>query len=285
MWSSLDSMFGPQLAGHFDFTLLFEQIMLTIVPGGVIALAIPYYLRNVVRSTRQVGSGLLLWLKLAVGLTLIATQTTNVILWHNADLFQTGMALSATIMSLLSSVCILIILYIAHAYSLQPSAFLSVFLSITMLFDATVARSYFLREGFRAIGALQVSVVVLKLVMVLLEEVPKRAMFLSERQRRDTAQETASGFWNRYLFLWLNSLMLRGFCGDLTLDDLPHIDEQFDSSRVFEQFLPAWTQGKSHLAAVAWKAQTNNVSQPTSHPAASLRRPYYIPYCGSYCLP
>lgn len=243
-------MFGPQLAGHFDFTLLFEQIMLTIVPGGLIALSLPYYLKTVTRATRQVGSGVLLWVKLAAGLALIATQTANLVLWHNADLFQTGIALAATIMSLLSSVCTLSILYIAHAYSLQPSAFLSLFLSITMLFDATVARSYFLREGFRAVGALQVSVVVLKFVLILLEEVPKRTLFLDERQRRDTARETVSGLWNRYLFFWLNSLMIRGFRGNLTLDDLPQIDEAFDSSRLFEQFSPIWAEGKLCLVNI-----------------------------------
>lgn len=243
MWSPLDSLWGPQLPEEFDLTLCFEQSMFAIVPGGIITLALPFYFRTALTAARQVQSGFLLWLKMAVGLCLLAVQTTNLVLWHSASLFRSDVASAASSMSLLASISIVTILYIAHTYSLQPSAFLSVFLSITALFDITMTRSYFRRDGLGIIGALQISVVVLKFAMVILEEVPKRTLFRSEQLRSSTSAERASGFWNRIFLFWLSPLMLFGFRRDITMEDLPDVSQDFNSIRLFQQFSLRWNQG------------------------------------------
>lgn len=244
MWSTLDGLFGPQLPGEFDFTLLFEHVMLTIVPGGIAVLAIPVYLRTTMRAVQRVRPGFLLWLKLAVGLLLLAIHATSLAMWKQASsVYRSDIALSAAVMSLLASIAILVILYIAHTYSLQPSAFLSLFLTITAVFDITMTRSYFRRAGLDTIGALQIAVVILKAVLVILEEVPKRNQFRTEQLRSSTATETVSGFWNRAVFGWLNPLMLYGYRKDLKMEDLPNIDDEFISKDLYGRFLPNWERG------------------------------------------
>ncbi|KAJ6785357.1 hypothetical protein PWT90_03232 [Aphanocladium album] len=243
MWSPrMDARWGPQLEGEFDFTLLFEQLMLTIVPGGIIILIIPRYLKSAIQSARRVRSGRLLWGKLATGLALLAVQSANLALWQNDSVFRSKIALAASSMSLLASISILGILYITHTYSLQPSSFLSVFLSFTMLSDIVIARSYFRRTGLGANGALQIAMIVLKLVLVVLEEVPKRSLFYDEQHRSSLSREGAAGFWNRATFFWVNSLMMLGFREDLTVEDLPSIGEEFDSVRLFDKFSPNWSR-------------------------------------------
>ncbi|KAJ6781135.1 hypothetical protein PWT90_04854 [Aphanocladium album] len=263
MSSSGDGLFGPQLPGHFDFTLLFENIMFTIVPGGVAVLAIPFYLKLALRTTRSVRPGLLLWTKLVTGLAMLAVHITSLVLWQRASLFRSDLALSAAVMSLVSSASILATIYIAHTHSLQPSGFLSIFLSITATFDIAMTRSYFLREGLSTLGALQVTVAVLKFVLVVLEEVPKRSLFRNENQRDTASRETVSGFWSRAVFAWLNTLMIFGFRSEIKMESLPITDDDFDARMLYDSFLPNWTKAnrtskyvlaKALAATVYWKA-------------------------------
>ncbi len=179
----MDNTFGPVLPDHFDFTLLFERSMLGMVPAGIAILIVPVYLRAMARAANQVRPGRLLWAKLATAAALVGIQLASIILWHNAGLLRSDVALAASITSLVASLGIAIILYIAHTFFLCPSAFLSVYFSLTMVFDVTMARSYFLRHSIDALGGLQVTVAGLKLVLVLLEEVPKRQLFRSNLLR------------------------------------------------------------------------------------------------------
>lgn len=243
MWSPHDGLFGPQLPGEFDFTLLFEQVMLTIVPGGIVVLAVPFYLTVALREVRRVRPGFLLWLKLGIGLALLAIHTTSLVMWQRASLFRSDFALAAAVMSLVSSLCILTIIYISHIYSLRPSAFLSVFLTVTAFFDITMTRSYFRRSGLDTIAALQVSVVALKFALVILEEVSKRALLRAEHLRSSLSSETVAGFWNRTVFGWFTSIMIFGFRNELTIDNLPNIEEEFDTKVLYRRFQPQWNQG------------------------------------------
>ncbi|KAM3536951.1 hypothetical protein ARSEF1564_010126 [Beauveria bassiana] len=238
----LDTLFGPQLPGHFDFTLCFEHVMLWLVPAGIVILATPLYFNKAVRAQRQVQPGILLWVKLACVLALVAIQASNIALWHKTEYFHSEVTVAASAMSLAASICTFGIVAITHTYALQPSAFLSVFFSITMLFDIAMTRSYFLRGSLSAIAVSQVCVVILKLMLIVLEEVPKRGLYRSQYMRSAVSAETASGFWNRSLFLWLNPLLYFGWFHTLTADNLPNIADELLSEKLFDQFVPYWAQ-------------------------------------------
>lgn len=59
-----DDSFGPQLSGSFDFTLLFEQTILSIAPSCVFILASAARVSALRRKPLSVGHGELLWFKL-----------------------------------------------------------------------------------------------------------------------------------------------------------------------------------------------------------------------------
>ncbi|KAJ3496257.1 hypothetical protein NLG97_g2789 [Lecanicillium saksenae] len=244
MSSQQDGQFGPQLDGQFDFTLLFEHVMLTIVPGGLVVLAIPFYLKMALSEARKVRAGLLLWLKLAMGLALLVIHATSLALWQRASLFRSDIALAAAGMSLVTSLCIIVILYISHTYSIRSSGFLSLFLTITALFDITMTRSYFRRSGLDTIAALQTTVIVLKFGLVILEEVSKRALLRVESLRASVSAETVAGFWNRTVFGWFFSIMIFAFNHDLTLKNLPNIVEDLNVKVQYERFAPKWAKAR-----------------------------------------
>ncbi|KAM3518260.1 hypothetical protein NHJ13051_008319 [Beauveria bassiana] len=233
----LDTLFGPQLPGHFDFILFVEHVMLWLVPAGIVILATPLYFNKAVRAQRQVQPGILLWVKLACALALVVIQAGNIVLWHKTDYFHSEVTVAASAMSLVASICTFAIVAIAHTYSLQPSAFLSVFFSMTMLFDITMTRG-----TPNTLAALQSCVVVLKLVLIILAEVPKRGLYRSQLMRSAVSAETASSFWKRSLFLWLNPISYHGWFHTLTADNLPNIADELRSEKLFDQFVPCWAQ-------------------------------------------
>lgn len=239
----MDTHWGPQLPGHFDFTLYFQHIMFKIVPGIFTLLAVPFYIRKSLRYPQLVRPGALLFCKLGGALALVALQCANLGLWHGEPRFCTRAALAAASMSLLASLSILGILYVSHKYALRPSSFISAFLTVTALLDIAFARSCFRRAGLATLGALQTCAVVVKLFLILLEEMPKRSLILSEDERHSASRETLAGFWNRANFVWLNSLMLLGFSKQVQAGDLPTIDADFNLMCRLDKFQLKWNKG------------------------------------------
>ncbi|KAJ6785358.1 hypothetical protein PWT90_03233 [Aphanocladium album] len=262
MASSQDNVFGPKLVGQFDFTIFFEQAIFSITPAVVVMLALPFYVW-LAKKPLRVHPGPLLWFKLAAGLALLAVDTANLVLWKRVSTFYSDLSLPAASISLVSSICILCILYVADTRSVRTSSFLSVFLGVTLLFDIVVTRSYFRRDGLRLLGPLHIVMITLKLALVILEEVSKRSRFCSESLRSDASSELTSGFWNRAVFGWLNSFLVFGFQKDLKVEHLPAIDEDLQCIQQYHRFVPNWKQvnkvskfalPKALLRTVAWEA-------------------------------
>lgn len=47
--ASQDDFFGPRLPGSFDFTILFEQIVLSLVPTALLIIATPIIILQLTR--------------------------------------------------------------------------------------------------------------------------------------------------------------------------------------------------------------------------------------------
>ncbi|OAA64056.1 Vacuolar metal resistance and drug detoxification protein [Cordyceps fumosorosea ARSEF 2679] len=237
MLDEMDTQFGPVDAGRFDFTIFFEHAMLGLVPAGIVVLALPVFLKAT-RASRQARPGALLWLKLILSVSLVAIQLASLILWHSAT--RTPVSLAASILSFVASLCVLAIIYITHIYTVQSSALLSVFLSITMLFDITMARSYYMRGGMGTIAALQVAIASLKLALAVLEEIPKRDLLCSDHIRDAAGPEQNIGFWNRSMMIWVTRLVVEGARKNLRVEDLPPIGHEYSSEQLFDRFTPFW---------------------------------------------
>lgn len=247
MLPQMDRHFGPTVPGRFDFTLLFELVMFRIVPAGIVILMTPMYMRILCCTAAKVRPGLLLCTKLAAAGVLAALQLTSVVLWHNALSFRSAITMAAPILSFISALCIITALYTAHTRFLQPSTFLSVFFSLTLLLDIAMARSCLMRHGLDLVGGIQIGIASMKLCLAFLEEISKRSLLRSEQIRASASPQDVSGFWTRALLLWVYPLLLRGFRGNLLTEDLPHLDEKFGSEQLFRRFTPQWDRGEISL--------------------------------------
>ncbi|KAM3428813.1 hypothetical protein NHJ13734_008439 [Beauveria thailandica] len=279
MLPTIDNKFGPVLPGKFDFTLLFELVMLGMVPAGIIILLMPFYLGRMLIATHKIRPGPLLWFKLANGTALIAVQLASIISWQKAGLYRSDVSLAASVMSFIASLCVVGLLYISHTFSLHQSSFLSIYLSATMLFDMAMARSYFLRGSLDSLGALQATIAVLKFTLAMIEEIPKHDPFHSSPFRLGPAER--GGFWGRALLLWVNPILRLGFAKDFTVDELPHIGDRYESELLFDQFVPIWNKvaamgtyivtKKMASARTAWNAKVDSRVAAASNVLAQLK--------------
>ncbi|RMZ87350.1 hypothetical protein DV736_g5417, partial [Chaetothyriales sp. CBS 134916] len=238
-----DSLFGPAYHGpsrSFDFTLLFEDTILTIVPSVVFLLAAGTRAAWLTNSPKKVSSSLSRSTKLAllsayaaVQLTVLLARTTN----PNTATRASGAAAALDF----TAACVLFILSIfEHSRSVAPSTIIGLFLLVTFPFDAVRLRTFYLLWVHEAHGIANLLSIALALKFGVLvsEAIEKRAILL--QPYRELPPETTSGIYNRSVFWWLNPLLLIGFGRTLQVDDLFNLDSQLASTHLSQVFSRRW---------------------------------------------
>ncbi|KAJ3494104.1 hypothetical protein NLG97_g4290 [Lecanicillium saksenae] len=234
-----DDSFGPRLAGHFDFTLRFEHGFFQVLPASVMILMIPYFIRLVLKSPAVARAGVLLSLKLALAIAIAAIQLARVVLWYNSAL-NTPMAQVGSILSFLASLGTIAVAYASHKHCVQPATFLCLFLSGTFFLDLASVYTYFHRDSLRTLTWVTCTLPVLKLALVVAEEISKRPLLMSQEAQAEFGDELLAGFWSRSTFAWINPLLMFGFRNDIKSDGLPKLCHQFDSEAQFLAFKRHW---------------------------------------------
>lgn len=155
----------------------------------------------------------------------------------------TNTSTAASVMSFLAALALAGFLYFEHRHAIGSSPIPSLYLTITILLDAAKARSFFLRRdlGLYSIACLTSAVTATKILLLFMEEVPKRYR-VAKGQR---GPETTCGFWSRTLLVWINPTIFLGFKNILSVDDLPNLDQRFSSARLAAIFEPIWNTRKS----------------------------------------
>lgn len=114
-----------------------------------------------------------------------------------------------------------------HSKSLRPSALLSVFLFFTTLLDIARARTEWLIPGSTVIPPVFIAALVVKSLLLVLEGLSK-----ASHAHVPNIPERTSGIYSLSLFAWLNPLIYRGNRGNLTVQELPPVDDQISSASV-----------------------------------------------------
>ncbi|KAI8249166.1 ABC transporter atnG [Colletotrichum sp. SAR 10_77] len=214
--SNADNYFGPQVNGYFDFTVLFEQSILSILPTALLILLAPVRITWLLRNDIRVRAGKLL--------------------------ARTSVAESA--LGLIEAIALGALSYTEHKRSIRPSALIGLYLFLTIILDIAQARTLWLRDGLSSVAGVFTASLVVKVVVLALEETPKRVLLASSE--KDVAVESTTGVVSRSLFWWLNSLFFQGFRLLIGLEDLGAIDPKFDSARLLGMLDRAWATSKKN---------------------------------------
>ncbi|KLP15161.1 Uncharacterized protein LW94_1611 [Fusarium fujikuroi] len=233
---SADNSFGPQRAGIFDFTILFEQSILSLLPTGLFILLVPLRLYVLWSNERATKSKPLLWAKMIMIAIYACLQTALLVLWCRQN--STKTAIAEPVLGLIESFALATLSFVEHRNSRKPSKLIGEFLVITIILDIALVRTFWIRP-MHTIASVFTASFVIKTILLILEETPKTLLSGKEK-----IQETASGVVNRSFFWWLNGLFLQGHRTILETEDLQAIDSKFDTDHVSTPLEKQWERAR-----------------------------------------
>ncbi|KAK4157426.1 ABC transporter [Chaetomidium leptoderma] len=242
----LDDSFGPHAGdcrGGFDFTLLFEETILTLVPAGLLLLVVPPRVWYLLKRAKKVANGnRSAAVKISAWTVLGALQLTALILWATQSASRTRTTLPAAAFTLLSTLAVFLFSYAEHTRAVRPSSILNTYLLSTLMFDIAHARTLWLRAADQpnhAIAYISVATIVVKSIVLVLEALDKRRLLRPEY--RAYPPEATSSIYSRSFFWWLNPLFRQGFGRELDVDDLYVLDKHIQASYCYTRFREAWS--------------------------------------------
>ncbi|KAF7558681.1 hypothetical protein G7046_g5481 [Stylonectria norvegica] len=243
-----DSLFGPSVwdegcRGGFDFTLAFEESILTIAPSALFLLIVgprSIYLLRSLDTTRRNAT---YTPKLITSAAYAILQVVLLALVPTLKHLNTRFSLAAAVLNLLSACSIVLLAHIEHVKSIRPSFLLTAYLFVSLVFDAARLRTEWLISVNTAYAAVLSTSAAFKFALLTLENVEKRRNLIDAS--KDQSKESTSGPFNRGFFVWLNSLLVAGWATILTNSDLPTIYEKLSSAKLEKRFETAWA-GATH---------------------------------------
>lgn len=226
-----DTRFGPSVSScrrEFDFTVLFEEAVLVIIPACTFIISAITYLLFLQQAPTLVRHGRLHAFKLCLGTALAATQIL-VLVFQARLARKTAVSIASAAVSLTASIFIPLLSHLEHLKSRRPSSLLVIFLSLTCLFDATRTRTYWLSGEVALAAILSVSLGI-RLVTFYLEAQSKSDLLLVPD--KNIPPEVLAGPISRTVFHWLNGLMVSGYRGVLHPQEFGPIDDRLLSVRL-----------------------------------------------------
>ncbi|RVX70090.1 hypothetical protein B0A52_06262 [Exophiala mesophila] len=240
-----DSSFGPVSdARSFDFTLLFEDTILTIVPAGVFLVAAGLRAAWLINKPNTVTSSFSRLTKLVI-LSAFATTQLTVLVSRVSNLdVGTKVSIPATALDFTAACALFLLSCFEHSRSVTPSTIIGLYLLVSVPFDAVRLRTYFLLDvfGSRGLANLLSLSLAIKLIVLIAEAIEKRSILLEPY--RDLPPEATSGIYNKTVFWWLNPLLSLGFRTTLRTDDLFTLDKTLSSADTHKRFQREWSSIK-----------------------------------------
>ncbi|KAF2277337.1 putative ATP-binding cassette transporter [Westerdykella ornata] len=231
-----DRVFGPAVSPcrrAFDFTLLFEEIVFTIIPSSLFIVCAAVRLFYLVKQSAKVKLGALHAFKLAsaaVYSSLELAVLVQVCVRRNG---ATHASVPSAALAFIAATSVVILSHYEHTKSYRPSFLIALNLSVTALLGAARTRTYWLIEGKENLAKTSLAALVVQLVVISLESASKRNHIVDVI---GVLSEELAGFMSRSLFIWLNQVMITGYRRLLTPADVRPIDVSLCSVRLKPKF-------------------------------------------------
>ncbi|KAJ7780147.1 P-loop containing nucleoside triphosphate hydrolase protein [Mycena maculata] len=215
-----DASLGPgSTCRELDFTLYFEQSILSLSPDVIfVALAVlrvVYLKSQPERLKHSAPSYVLLTLKGAATLFVVASTIASLIYSRHLPILSASLGLAAPIIQIISAVLLTCLIPIEHFYSITPSTLIITYAFLKGVFSAAIMRSSIQIDGPNTSTVLLALVTASYLLLTFVELIGKRPALLD----RGVPQISTSSFISRSLYLWLFPLMWFGRKKTLTIDD------------------------------------------------------------------
>ncbi len=189
-------------------------------------------------------NGILLYDQVALGI-FAALHLALLTLWSKGYGVRVRTTLAAGIIALVTSIIILIQSDFEHRRSVRPAATLQVFFFFTIVLDLPRIRTQWILDGNNIISSLLTVAFVMRIILLFVESLQKWKH--SSLSPESIAPEDRQGVFGRTFFTWLNPMFLEGYNKDLTMDDMPQIDDGLKGEVLYVRLLKHWKSGKPHV--------------------------------------
>ncbi|KAF4995723.1 hypothetical protein FGRMN_4930 [Fusarium graminum] len=219
--------FGPLAAGCngvFDFTLLFEETILGLLPMLLALLLGSLQLLALRRREKLLPQNLHFYLKTVSWALNVALDLSLVLfIALSPSVRATSASTAVSAVGIVSNLAFLWLAATEHVRSPHPSAILTLYLLASIPLDTLRARTLWFLDG-SVVAAIFTTRLVLKAWLFALEVKEKRESLI--KTRHDFTSEETAGIINRAFLWWLNRLFLIGFRKPLVLGDLFPVDRE-----------------------------------------------------------
>ncbi|KAK1994571.1 ABC transporter [Colletotrichum falcatum] len=288
-----DELFGPAVAtescrGGFDFTVLFEESVLSIPLSAGFLLIAPIQVARIFKAVSAVRPSLLLSMfKLVSTLVYAGLNLALLILWASGHGFTTRATLASSVLSLCAALALAILSQVQHGKSPRPSFIITGYLIISLPLNAARVRTaWLLALDKHLMPAILTAALAVQVLILVLETKNKRKILAGAY--RGFSREATSGLLSRGLFWWLRHLLSDGSRRILAVEDLESINEKLRSSKLSSELQVRWMNKKKvdhnrhkHALALAtlsaWRLELAKIALPRlCLVALSLAQPFLI---------
>lgn len=152
--------------------------------------------------------------------------------------FQTRASLAAALLVLIATLGLFALSYFEHTKVVRPSSIISVYLLLTLPFDAAQLRTRWLRGDSLVGNGVSSSILALKFLVLIFEATEKTRILLSPYTH--LSPEATSGLFSRGILWWLHPLFRLGYKGIVNDDDLFAADGDLLSESCEARFTRRW---------------------------------------------
>lgn len=146
-------------------------------------------------------------------------------------------SIASTVLQFLAAVCMVPLSFLDHGRSPRPSILMGIYLLLSLLFDITQTRTFWLASGTKpelTYTTIFTASVALKVVILFLEA-QRKTRFVKWDSKEHSPEET-SGIYSLGAYLWLNKLFSQGYSQILQMDDLYPLDFSMRGKALNEHF-------------------------------------------------
>ncbi|KAG5996170.1 hypothetical protein E4U52_007183 [Claviceps spartinae] len=163
----------------------------------------------------------------------------------------TRLTIPVTLTVIASFIWLLYASYLEHVRSVRPSTILCLYLGLSSLLDLASSRTSFFIPGYDVVAPIHLSSYFVKLVILGTEVIEKRKLLMWHC--KNVSPEAVASFYNRVFFVWLNSLLLKGYRTSLTVDTLTPLDQDILGASRPDSLLDRWERAKKRSKiALLW---------------------------------
>ncbi|EFR04178.1 canalicular multispecific organic anion transporter 1 [Nannizzia gypsea CBS 118893] len=237
-----DNSFGPitnDCYRGWDFTLLFENAILSMIPSFLLLAAGFGRLIYLQGQIKLVLARRFQLFKAGAHLVYGMLQVALLASWSIHDTLRSWSSISAAALSLVTFAILLLLSYFEHGRNIKPSSTLLIYLFFSMIFDVTRTRTLFLIKPYSVLSVLSITSTAMKAFILGLESWEK-AKYIQRPVCVPYGPEDTSSILNRGIFFWLNLLLLNGARSTLLPKDLYCLAQGMDADSLSSPFLTIW---------------------------------------------